>query len=145
MTYKPRPASQVKYIVVHCAATQPTADIGWKDIDRWHRAKGWLMGGYNWVIRRDGTVEAGRPLDMVGAHVEGHNEASIGICLAGGINKAGKAENNFTEEQFTALRDLLGDMFALFPGSTLMGHRDFPGVKKECPSFNVRSWYEGTY
>ena len=52
----------VKYIVVHCSYTPEQMDIG-ADIDRWHREKGWMMIGYHKVIRRDGTIEDGRPLN----------------------------------------------------------------------------------
>ena len=72
--------------MVHCAYTTATMDIGAKDIDRWHREKGWLGCGYHKVIRRDGTVEDGRPMNKAGAHVRGINRQSIGICLAGGMS-----------------------------------------------------------
>ena len=37
--------------------------------------------------RRDGTVEHGRNVSFQGAHVEGHNHESIGICLVGGVRR----------------------------------------------------------
>lgn len=77
-----------KYIIIHCSATPPSMDIGAKDIDRWHRAKGWLGIGYHYVIKRDGTVEMGRKLEDAGAHAEGHNHHSVGVCMIGGIRGA---------------------------------------------------------
>ena len=47
---------ETKYIVVHCSQTRPSQDIGAKDIDRWHRERGWLKIGYGKVIKRDGTI-----------------------------------------------------------------------------------------
>lgn len=132
---------QIDHLVVHCSATPPTADIGRKEIDRWHRERGWLMIGYHFVIRRDGTVETGRLVERVGAHVEGHNKHSIGICLVGGIDAKGKPENNFTHEQFKALRELLFGLLSYCPEATVLGHRDFPGVAKACPSFDVGGWW----
>ena len=41
---------QTKYIVIHCSATKPSMDIGAKEIDRWHRERGWLKIGYGKVI-----------------------------------------------------------------------------------------------
>ncbi|OHB39606.1 MAG: lysozyme [Phenylobacterium sp. RIFCSPHIGHO2_01_FULL_70_10] len=129
------------FIVVHCSATPPTHDWGRAEIDRVHRKQGWLGIGYHYVIKRDGTVEEGRPRDTVGAHVEGFNARSIGICMVGGVAADGKkAENNFTPAQFDALAQLLGTLKRVFPKAAIQGHRDFPGVKKDCPSFDVRSW-----
>ena len=88
-SYKSRTATD--YIAVHCAATPPKADIGVAAIDRWHRAKGWNGVGYHRVIRRDGTIEQGRPDEAVGAHVEGFNSTAVGICLAGGVAADGHA------------------------------------------------------
>ena len=82
-------------IAVHCAATTPDMDIGAATIDRWHKERGFSSIGYHYVIRRDGTLETGRPLNTPGAHVQGHNAHSIGICLAGGVDQAGKPEKQF--------------------------------------------------
>ena len=51
---------ETKYIVIHCSQTRPSQKIGAKEIDRWHREKGWLKIGYAIVIKRDGTIEQGR-------------------------------------------------------------------------------------
>jgi N-acetylmuramoyl-L-alanine amidase len=134
-----KPRTTTKYLVVHCAATKPTMDIGLREIRQWHRERGWLDIGYHFVIRRDGSVEKGRPQDVIGAHVEGHNYESLGVCLAGGINALGKPENNFTPEQFESLRSLLAKLKADYPSAQVVGHRDLD-PKKACPSFNVASW-----
>jgi N-acetyl-anhydromuramyl-L-alanine amidase AmpD len=128
------------YLVVHCAATPPTWNGGAKEIRQWHRDKGWIDIGYHFVIRRDGTVETGRPENTVGAHVENHNSNSIGICLVGGVDEKLKAQNNFTPAQFAALAEKLRELKAKYPNVTVQGHRDFPGVKKDCPSFDTRKW-----
>lgn len=135
--FKARTAT--KYIVVHCAATKPTMDIGLREIRQWHRERGWLDIGYHFVIRRDGTVETGRPQDTIGAHVENHNYESVGVCMAGGIDAKGKPENNFTAEQFESLRTLLDKLKVDYPSAKIVGHRDLDS-KKACPSFDVASW-----
>ncbi|MDP9775929.1 N-acetylmuramoyl-L-alanine amidase [Agrobacterium sp. RC10-4-1] len=136
--------TRTDYIAVHCAATRPSQDIGRADIDRWHRAKGWLMIGYHFVIRRDGRVETGRPVDAIGAHVEGYNSVSVGICLAGGVDEHGRSQDNFTPAQYAALAELLIELKAKYPKATIQGHRDFPKVAKDCPCFDVRSWVNQT-
>lgn len=130
------------FIAVHCSATRPSQDIGAADIRRWHVAKGWADIGYHFVIRRDGTIEHGRPLNVTGAHVEGFNNRSVGVCLVGGVKEDDIAtpENNFTREQFAALKHVLDEVKAHYPDAVVQGHRDFPGVTKACPSFDVKAW-----
>lgn len=143
MAYKP--IKSVDYLVVHCSATRASQDIGAKDIDRWHREKGWFAIGYHYVIRRSGAIEKGRPDDQPGAHAVGYNHLSLGICLAGGVAADGKtAEQNFTSEQYAALAGLLKKLKARYPNATVLGHRDLPGVHKACPSFDVRPWWATT-
>jgi len=127
--------------IVHCSATPPTMNIGRKEIDVWHRQRGWWGIGYHWVIRRDGSVEAGRRPDEIGAHAVGWNYCSIAVCLVGGTDRHGKAEDNFTREQYTALRRLLIEWENEYPGIKIRGHRDLPHVAKDCPSFDVRKWF----
>ena len=128
-------------IVVHCAATKPDADIGAAEIRKWHiQGNGWRDIGYHYVIRRNGRVESGRPLEQVGAHVAGHNADSIGVCLVGGLDAAGRSAAEYSPEQWTALRQLLGRLSGRFPEAEILGHRDFPGVRKDCPCFDVRRW-----
>jgi len=132
--------TRTDYIVVHCAATPPTLDIGRAEIDRWHRQLGWLMIGYHFVIRRDGTIETGRDIDVPGSHVSGYNANSVGICLVGGVDAKGKAEANYTAAQYASLAKLLRELKAKYPNAVIQGHRDFPKVAKDCPCFDVRKW-----
>lgn len=132
---------QTNYIVVHCSATRPKQDIDAKEIDRWHRQFGWSRIGYSHVIKRDGTVEVGRGADEVGAHVKGYNAESLGICMVGGINDDGDPENNYTDEQWQALKNTVTLLLEQYPNATVQGHRDFPNVKKACPCFDVREWW----
>ena len=131
----------MKYIVIHCSATSPTQDIDIHDIRRWHiKGNGWSDVGYHVVITRDGEIQYGRPFDRKGAHVKGHNKDSIGVCLVGGIDSEGNPEANFTGEQQLSLHRVLQAMEILFPNSEVKGHRDFEGVQKACPSFNVEKF-----
>lgn len=143
MAYKctTRARARTAFIVVHCSATQAKADIGAADIDRWHRGQGWQCIGYHFVIRRNGTIEEGREEDKIGSHVQNHNADSIGICMVGGVADDGKtAENNFTQEQFASLKQLVARLKTKYPRAVVQGHRDFPNVNKSCPSFEVKDW-----
>lgn len=129
----------INQLFVHCAATKPTQDIGAKEIREWHvKGNGWKDIGYHFVIRRNGVVEDGRPVEQAGAHVAGHNANSIGICLVGGIDAAGKPEANFTPEQWKALPRLLRVLKAQYPKATIHGHNEY--AAKACPSFDVQKW-----
>lgn len=83
------PLKKLKYqspnfVVLHCSATNDGADIDIKDIDKYHRTKKkWYCVGYHFFIKRDGTIQEGRPTHKQGAHVSGANRNSIGVCLAG--------------------------------------------------------------
>lgn len=119
-----------------------------KEINLWHRQRGFfnipsgLSIGYHYVIRRDGTVEDGRPVDQVGAHAKGHNSKSIGICLVGGINKDGKAEANYTPVQWEALLNLVVKLAKSYHISRehIIGHNQV--ASKDCPCFSVPQWVE---
>lgn len=84
---------RVEYIVWHTAADGRDGglrDTTMAEVAAWHAAKGWGSGyegvqraGYHFLVRRDGTVERGRPLGKAGAHVRGLNSRSVGICFSG--------------------------------------------------------------
>lgn len=137
-------ASDVKFLVVHGSATQASMDVTVKDIDRWHREKGWRMVGYHFVITRQGVVQMGRPLEWSGAHALGFNDKSLGICMVGGADAKGKSENNYTLDQFAALGELLLNLQSEYPGAKIVGHRDLPGNTTACPGFDVQKWAKET-
>ena len=138
--YKPRTANN--FIAVHCSATPPSMDIGEDDIRAWHLERKFSDIGYNLVIKRDGTVQVGRPLDYRGAHVAHHNDEAIGVCLIGGVDENGTAEFNYTDEQMASLLDTICFLRRIWPDAEVKGHRDFPGVTKACPCFDVAQWLE---
>ena len=124
-----------EYLVIHCADTPSTMDIGAKEIRQWHVVdNGWADIGYHYVIRRNGLVEHGRDIKAVGSHVRGFNTCSIGICMVGG-----RGGNNFTQLQWAALEKLVKEIKVLYPDIEVVGHRDL-NSGKECPSFNVSEW-----
>ena len=134
-------------IVAHCSATRITQDISVHDIDRWHRVeRKWAGIGYNLYIKRNGVAFGGRQWDIVGAHVQGHNSTTVGICLEGGVNAQGQGEDNFTDAQKTALFTWCEYLLLRYPTiprkDALWGHTDFKGVEKFCPSFNAKAYWQ---
>ncbi len=134
---------KINLIVIHCSATRADQDIGKTEIDVWHKARGFAKIGYHYVIRRDSTLEKGRDEEEVGAHAEGYNAKSLGVCLVGGIDAKGRPENNFTAQQFDRLKTLLVDLTCRYPAAQVLDHRDLPWVAKACPCFDVREWLRG--
>lgn len=145
--------SATKYIVFHCSATRPSADVGVERIREWHIARGWGDVGYHLVIRRDGRIEAGRHLDSVGAHVAGFNTSSIGVCMVGGLDDHGKDHANrpdlFTPQQWESAEIVAKLLHRMYPGAQILGHRDLSPDKdgdgkvephewlKTCPCFDA--------
>ena len=133
---------KTEMIVVHCAATKPSMDIGYKEIRKWHvEDNGWDDVGYHYIIKRDGTVEVARAEAFQGAHAPAVNSKSIAICLVGGMAEDGGAENNFTLEQFLSLKDLIKKIKMTNPNIVeVVGHCDVQDNKPNCPGFNLKEW-----
>lgn len=131
---------RITEIIVHCSATPEGKDYTVNDIRRWHKQQGWSDIGYHYVIYRNGHIEPGRDVDISGAHCEGHNSNSIGVCYIGGVARDGKtAKDTRTLAQKAALLSLLKDLRELYPGAKIYGHRDF--AHKDCPSFDAMKIY----
>ena len=112
-----------------------------RDIDKDHRKRGWKYGcGYHYVVRRDGTIETGRPLEMVGAHCLHHNRHSIGICYEGGLDAKGKHADTRTDAQKKAMRELLERLRHQFPKAMIVGHNAIDS-NRGCPCFNAQQEY----
>ncbi len=130
---------KITEIVVHCTATPAGREVTAKEVDRWHKARGFKKIGYHYLVRLDGSVEAGRAEAEIGAHCLGHNRASIGVAYAGGLDRAGKPADTRTAAQRQALLTLLRDLRRRYPGVRIHGHRDF--ATKACPCFDAFTEY----
>ncbi|MCC7302781.1 MAG: N-acetylmuramoyl-L-alanine amidase [Bacteroidia bacterium] len=130
---------KIKYIVVHCTATEPTATVEaikkyWKEIRKWDKP------GYHYLILRDGEIVLLLDEKEVSYGAYGHNQDSLHISYIGGIDKEGKPIDNRSTLQKHAMFDKLIELSEKYPQAQILGHRDFPGVKKACPSFDVKEW-----
>ena len=124
----------ITLIVIHCSAVRPDQTSSVAQIDRYHREKKkWKFGvGYHYVIRRDGSIEKGRPEWLIGAHCMNHNAHSIGICYEGGLDIRGDPADTRTEAQKVAMRQLLEDLHERYPRALILGHHDL-NPHKACP------------
>ena len=131
----------IKEIIVHCSATAEGKDFTVEDVRRWHKQQGWSDIGYHYVIGRHGEKWTGRDVDVSGAHCEGHNRNSIGVCYIGGCAKDGKTpKDTRTLQQKAVMLSLLTELKRLYPQAKIYGHRDF--ARKDCPSFDAKNEYK---
>ena len=142
----------ITLIIIHCSAVRPNQTSSAKKIDEWHKDRGFKCIGYHYVIRRDGTIELGRPEWMVGAHChvagQNHNKYSIGVCYEGGLDIRGQPADTRTAEQKQAMRRLLEELHERYPRAMIVGHRDLIATPrsdlqvrkssgKDCPCFDA--------
>jgi len=155
--------SDIDSIVIHCSATPEGKDVTLEDIDAMHKAKGWRMVGYNYVIELDGTVRVGRPLTMDGAHCNtsgtcgrAYNSHSIGICYIGGIegeknsrgvivpklNANGRpiAKDTRTDAQKMSMHKLVMELVEKYPITDILGHRDASPDKNHDGKITRNEW-----
>lgn len=166
-------ARDIRLLLVHCSASPngkslfvgKSGDANFKTpiqvIDDWHRARGFHRDdaarrrlnpdltsiGYHFVIYTNGVIVTGRHTDEVGAHCQGLNAKSIGICMIG--------TDAFTAAQWDSLAFLQGSLAKQYPQAAWRGHRDMSPDKnkngivepfewlKTCPGFDVSTWLAG--
>ena len=127
---------RINKIILHCSATKEGFSFTAKDIDDWHKQRGWKKIGYHYVVLLDGTVQSGRPESEIGSHTVGQNADSIGVCYIGGLDLNGKPKDTRTIQQKKALDSLISDLLKTYPASTVHGHHEF--ANKACPCFDVK-------
>jgi N-acetyl-anhydromuramyl-L-alanine amidase AmpD len=165
----------INAIVIHCSATPNGKDFGAKDIDAMHKVRGFKRDsqarrnfnpdlphiGYHFVITTDGVLHTARGIEEIGAHVQGSNAKSIGVCMVG--------TDKFNLAQWEALSNCMLGLASRISGHpvqsapscvntfkdmgiSIVGHRDFsPDLDgdgiiertewiKICPGFSVKDW-----
>lgn len=153
----------INLIVIHTSASPKNRADTAKDIDSWHKQRGFKRDtqavrnynqelkhiGYHYVIERDGNIALGRHIEEVGAHVAGHNAKSIGICMVG--------DTEYTPEQWASLKQILitiaskiygkptssiKNALALYKlmGITICGHRDLSPDKDGDGEVEKHEW-----
>jgi len=130
---------EIDKIIVHCSDSPDSMAIGFREINDWHKERGWLdkksgvSCGYHYIVKRNGRVEAGRPESSVGAHCYGHNRKSLGICWVG--------RDKMTPKQNRALIQLVNRLRVTYDiaANDVYGHCEF-NAHKTCPNFNMNEF-----
>ena len=133
----------VKFLTIHCAATPEGRKVTADQITAWDTAK-FGQTSYHWVVELDGKMVRTLKDTEKGAHVGKANTGNIGICYIGGVDKMGNPKDTRTEAQKKSLLTLVRTYKSRYPHLVIRGHRDWPGVRKACPSFDVTSWLKET-
>ena len=130
----------IKYIVVHCTATPTTTTL--ESIRNfWKEQRGWGdTPGYHYLIQRDGTIVKLLDEKKNSYGVYKHNSECISIAYLGGIDKDGRPMDNRNDAQKHAMFDKIIELIERYPKAEVLGHRDFAGVAKACPCFDVKEW-----
>ena len=136
-----RSRRHINEIIIHCTDTVEGRDYTVDDVRRWHKERGWSDVGYHYLIYRNGSVVAGRDVDLIGAHCSGHNSYSIGVCYVGGRGKDGKCRDTRTLQQRAAMSNLLIELRLRYPQAVIVGH-SFWDHKKQCPCFDAAKEYK---
>ena len=113
---------ETKFIVIHSSQTKPNEDLGARDIDEMHRKEGLLKIGYHCIIKRDGTIEVGRPFNEIGAHSQEYDSQSVGVCVIGGRNSRSVVTPNYSAQQHKALHVLIKTLKYMYRDAKVVGH-----------------------
>lgn len=137
----------IRKIIIHCSDSE-FGDV--VTIRKWHTLppRNWKDIGYHYVILNglrqhggeynpdeDGLLEVGREVARVGAHAEGDNHDSIGICLIG--------KTEFTEKQWgTAVKEVVS-LRKIYGMPEILGHCETKSglkQKKTCPNLSINTF-----
>ena len=145
--------AKLKYLVLHCTATQEGREVSSDEIRAWHTnpvskgGRGWKQVGYTDLIHLNGEVE--RLVDNnedanvdtweITNGAKGYKSVSRHIVYVGGLAVDGKtSKDTRTEAQKNAMAEYVIDFHKRFPNVKIIGHREV--AAKDCPSFNVQDW-----
>lgn len=131
---------ELNRIILHCTATRAGQQVNVKQIDKWHRDRGWSGVGYHYVIYANGEIATGRNIRKKGAHVKGHNHDSVGVAYVGGLDNNLVPQDTMTMPQEMAFLHLVNSLRVVFGDMSVHGHNEFSS--KSCPSFNVQEKYK---
>ena len=118
-------------IIVHHAEA---SHCSIEDINSWHKENGWAGVGYHYFVRKDGSIYKGRPDNAIGAHCQGSNTNTLGVCFEGSYNT-----ETMPEVQLEAGRELIAYLKDKYGISCVSRHKDH--MSTDCPGNNF-PWNE---
>lgn len=147
---------EITETIIHWTANYTNqATVGAEQIHNVHKQRGFNGCGYHYIIRRDGRIQRGRPVNQQGAHARdfGHNRYSIGISHVAGYNCVSGTPNperyvsadSINTAQWKAQKDFLTAFYRVFPGGQVLGHYQCTTSGKVDPGFDVDAYIKNTF
>lgn len=144
----------ISEMIIHASETHTNANIGAEEIHLRHNENGHNGIQYHYVIRRDGRLQRGMPLDVTSeaTNILGHAPNCIDVVLVGGVNVPTEADNpldnlssqSFTQIQMKTLEALMETFYRYFPGGQILGHNAID-ANVEDPYFDVIAFVENKF
>jgi N-acetylmuramoyl-L-alanine amidase len=131
----------IDFIVIHCTATPQNTTVQ-SILNYWKNILKWRSPGYHILIDTAGKLHQLSHFDKTTNGVKGHNARSIHISYIGGIDGNQKAKDTRTTAQKAGILEAI--KMAIYYADKkvkIQGHRDFPNVRKDCPSFDAKREY----
>lgn len=138
-TYSGPLADAYQTLVIHHSVIYHGNDLAtMRAIQTLHRNdRGWADIGYHYLVGRNGTIYAARPLNVRGIHVARYNTGSVGVCLLGNF-----VNESLTEEQRVSTLLICQWLTLVLPNMThLAGHREF-NPETQCPGENLTQFLD---
>ena len=128
----------IKYLFVHCTATQQNATID--SIKKyWREHLKWKSPGYHILIDKDGVKHILLGDESISNGVGGDfNKYGLHVSWIGGLDI-----DNRTDAQRSSLKEVLTEWKLKYPHAEILGHRDawfkykYEKARKACPRFNA--------
>jgi len=141
-------------VIIHATETTTDKNIGAIEINNINKELDLDGIAYHYVIRRDGRLQRGRPVNKAGEH---SNDAkidreSIGVILVGGLNCSSgepnptnfRSSQSFTITQFNTLEKFLTAFYRRYPGGKVNGHNDIDANELD-PYFDVEDYVSALF
>ncbi|NLH00770.1 MAG: N-acetylmuramoyl-L-alanine amidase [Clostridiales bacterium] len=124
--YALTPRKQTTHLILHHSATSSATT---ENIHAYHKSLGWAGIAYHFLVRKNGAVYAGRPIDMMGGHTKNYNHCSIGVCFEGNFDK-----EYMPDAQLESGQELISYLLTKYPSIITGQHKDFG--KTNCAGAN---------
>jgi N-acetylmuramoyl-L-alanine amidase len=131
-----QPLGPIHFLTIHCSGSPPHRGDTAKDVCAWDMER-FKQPSYHWVVDEAGTKTRCLKDSEKGAHVALRNTGNIGVCYIGGVDSKFHPADTRTPAQKKALQEIVAMYRTEHPGLIVRGHKDWPGVHKACPSFDV--------
>lgn len=131
--------SKTEQIILHHSGVTVLQSV--ETIHNYHKnTNGWSGIGYHFYVRKDGNIYRGRPENTVGAHCQGQNYNSIGICFEGNFEK-----EEMGEKQIKSGRELVNFLLDKYNLSKedVKKHNDFGSTvcpRKKLSIYRNKKW-----